>query len=119
MTGVVVRGLQQGRTLGYPTINISYEGTLDVPSGVYAARVELSDGMFCGAAVVGGDFVESATPKLEVHLLGDTKPERYGEVVQIELMKQVSELQRIADLDKLREKIAVDVAIVKSICLPE
>lgn len=119
MTGVVVRGLQQGRTLGYPTINISYEGMLGVPSGIYAARVTTGDGQFVGAAVVGGDFVESESPKLEVHLLDDAKSERYGEIVSVEFIKQVSELQRIADLDKLREKIAADVVMVKNICLLE
>lgn len=116
VTGEVVRGLQQGRTLGYPTINISYTGALDARPGVYAACVRVPEGgEFVGAAVVGGDFIVSSSPKLEVHLLDDTKIERYNEVVTVELLGFVSDLVRIADLDILKEKIAADVAAVRKL----
>ena len=111
--GCSVRGLQQGRTIGFPTINIAYEGELRAPAGVHAARVTLADGVLNGAAVVGGDFVESVAPKLEVYLLGDTKRERYGELARVELLQQVSELQKIVDVDVLRQKIIADVAAVE------
>lgn len=121
--GEVVRGLQQGRILGYPTINVAYEGALDVRPGVYAAHVRGPEGIeLCGAAVVGGDFVESLSPKLEVHVLHEICADRYGQIVSVELLSLVSELARIADLEDLRQKIAADIAAVEqffNICLPE
>lgn len=114
MTGVVVVGLREARSLGYPTINIAYEGALEVPSGVYAATVRTIDGVFLGAAVVGGDFVESLHPKLEIHLLDDVAPSRYGETVEIELNEKVGTVERIGDLDLLRKKIEEDIARVRA-----
>jgi len=114
VSGSVVRGLQQGRTLGYPTINIAYEGALVARPGVYAARVRVVSGdEFQGAAIVGGNFVVSDSPKLEVHLLGDTKSERYGETVTVELVTFANEIVRMSDLDALKEKIENDIALIR------
>lgn len=114
VSGNVIQGLQQGRTLGYPTINIAYEGALAARPGVYAARVQVSEGIdFNGAAIVGGDFLVTESPKLEIHLLGDTKEQRYGEFVTIELLDFVSELVRIHDLAELKNKIENDIVMIR------
>lgn len=116
VSGVVVRGLMLGRTLGYPTINIEYSGTLGVKPGVYAARVTVAQGeILPGAAVVGGDFEIGETPKLEVHLLSDEAGERYGESVSVELFMYVSELRKMSDAGMLKEKIAADVAAIRKL----
>ena len=116
VSGVVARGLGQGRTLGYPTINIAYTGKplAHTRAGVYAARVYVRGGALLGAAVVGGDFVTSATPKLEVHVIDDIVVERYGEAAKVELVNFVSELEKISDIEKLKEKISDDIAAVRN-----
>lgn len=111
--GTVVRGLQQGRTTGYPTINIKYDGELHARFGSYAARVQTPDGVFLGAAVIGGDFNDVAKPKCEVHLFDDTVPERYGQTAHVEFLKFISPLMRTVDPEQLRKKIEDDVAAIK------
>jgi riboflavin kinase/FMN adenylyltransferase len=114
VSGSIVKGLQHGRTLGYPTINIAYEGALMARPGVYAARVRVDSGdEFQGAAIVGGDFVVSDCPKFEVHLLEDTKAERYGEMVIVELVAFASEIIRMSDMDALKEKIENDIVLIR------
>ena len=114
VSGLVVQGLQQGRMLGYPTINIAYNGELSVRPGVYAAHVEVAEGIrFKGAAIVGGDFLVTKTPKLEVHLLDDTKNERYGEFVTIKIIAFASELVRVTDMVELKNKIENDIVLIR------
>jgi len=116
ISGIVVRGQALGRTLGYPTINVEYQGALAVKPGVYAARVTVAAGeALSGAAVVGGDFIAGESPKLEVHLLSDESGERYGESVSVELFMYVSELRRMSDVGMLKEKIAADVAAIRKL----
>lgn len=114
VSGVVVTGLKQGRTLGYPTINVSYAGALSAPAGVYAAYVRVEGGkQLQGAAIVGGDFSGGESPKLEVHVLGDDVPERYGEQVTVTLLDFASELVRVSDVDELKRKIENDIALIR------
>lgn len=114
VSGSVVEGLRQGRTLGYPTINIAYDGLLLADPGVYAARVKVIEGVtFNGAAVVGGDFEVTDSPKLEIHLLDDLKEARYGEHVRVELVAFVSELVRIRDSEDLKKKIENDITLIR------
>ena len=115
VSGSVVHGLKQGRELGYPTINIAYVGELPVRAGVYAARVKVGEREFSGAGIVGGDFVSSAAPKLEVHLLGGDHGDLYGAEAVVELFMYVSELRQISDISMLREKIAADVAAIEKL----
>ncbi|MCX6781411.1 MAG: riboflavin kinase [Candidatus Magasanikbacteria bacterium] len=111
--GTVVVGLQRGRTIGYPTVNISYADAIGAEPGVYAARVRIGEKDFFGAAVVGGDFISSKKPKLEINLFDDSTQNRYGELVHVELVEKISELEKIADRLALIEKIERDVAAVK------
>jgi len=114
ISGIVVRGLQHARVLGYPTINIAYDGPLTVRPGVYAAYARVEGGTrIAGAAIVGGDFEQTESPKLEVHLLGDTTKERYGEFVEIELLDFASELVRMSDIGALKQKIENDVDLIR------
>lgn len=113
--GVVVRGLGEARVLGYPTLNISYEGELALSPGVYAVRVCLGDETFNGASVIGGNFIESKTPKCEVHILDTDLGERYGDEIVITFHARVAGVEKIGDPDQLKEKIARDVATVRAV----
>ena len=128
ISGIVVHGKGEGRLLGYPTINIAYAGTFICPKGVYAAcaRSARHDGgephPFLGAAVVGGDFIESEKPKVEMFLFLDTDVDWYGTEIIIEFLGFISELQKISTHQDLIKKIESDVAAVKeffTVCLPE
>src|SRR3712207_1259545 len=56
MDGVVIKGRQIGRKIGYPTANIDYDGTLVIPSdGVYATIVEIDGEVYKGATSIGNN----------------------------------------------------------------
>lgn len=107
--GKVVPGLRQGRELGYPTVNIDYNGELNCEPGVYAARIYFGDQEFLGAAAVGGDFIWHDNLKLEVHIFAETEKERYGQTVRVELLERVGDMIRCANSTDLQAKIARDI----------
>ncbi|MEL6266542.1 MAG: bifunctional riboflavin kinase/FAD synthetase, partial [Pseudomonadota bacterium] len=88
--GVVVRGDQRGRHLGYPTANLAFDRQLVPAYGVYAARVAVLEGphrgVHDGVASIGErpTFGTNA-PNFEVHLF-DFAGDLYGAPISVELV---------------------------------
>jgi len=111
LCGPVVRGDGVGRKLGFPTANISVEGLVTPPHGVYGAHVTM-DGRTHRAALNIGvrPTLGSPEPRLQVeaHLL-DFEGDLYGREVEIEFVARLREEQKFPSLDALRAQIACDV----------
>ena len=89
--GVVEKGFQRGRQLGFPTINIGLRNTIVPKHGVYAVFIKVlshnNERAFKGAASIGsrptyGDY----EPNIEVFIF-DFDENLYGENVCISLVK--------------------------------
>ena len=89
--GVVEKGFQRGRQLGFPTINIGLRNTIVPKHGVYAVFIKIlshdNKRTFKGAASIGsrptyGDY----EPNIEVFIF-DFDENLYGENVSISLVK--------------------------------
>lgn len=113
--GRVLTGRKLGRTIGTPTINLSLEGMVHPPLGVYGVRVVLEGKRYQGAANVGirpTVEAEQTTPLLEVHLF-DYSGECYGKDADVEFVFPVRGEQRFADIQSLREQIQKDIQNIK------
>ena len=116
--GVVVKGDQLGRTLGYPTANI---GGLDqfklVPGdGVYAVTVELRSGTYNGMLYIGErPTLQSPDPQrnVEVNIFGLDR-DLYGEAITVRFMERVRGDIRFNDLEALKQQLDRDNATVRS-----
>ena len=84
--GVVEKGKQFGKALGYPTANIQL--TQQVDAGIYAARAEIE-----GDTHIAAVFIDPASNLLEAHLL-DFSGDLYGKEVKIELAKKIRESKK-------------------------
>jgi riboflavin kinase/FMN adenylyltransferase len=113
--GVVGKGQQRGRTLGFPTANLERIPTLVPGNGVYAVRVEVDDRSWSGAANVGPNptFGEQAR-KLEVHLIG-FDGDLYGRKLGVTFLKRLRGTRPFAGPDDLIRQIQSDVAQVRTI----
>ena len=89
--GVVEKGFQRGRQLGFPTINIGLRNTIVPKHGVYAVFIKIlshdKKKTFKGAASIGsrptyGDY----EPNIEVFIF-DFDENLYGENVSISLVE--------------------------------
>lgn len=116
--GTVVHGQQLGRTIGFPTANLSPDPLRLVPAnGVYAAAATLSDGRRLDAAVNIGvrPTVESSGRRVvEAHLL-DFDGDIYGQAITLEFAARLRDEQRFDSLDALTAQLAADVADARAI----
>jgi riboflavin kinase/FMN adenylyltransferase len=110
LSGTVVTGAQRGRTLGFPTANLSRMQTLVPAHGVYAARCEHNGAIHSAAVHIGPNptFGEDAA-KVEVHLL-DFSDDLYGAELDVDFLKRLREIRKFSGPDEVIEQIERDVA---------
>lgn len=115
ISGRVVEGAKRGRTLGFPTANLSAIATLLPAGGVYAARVTVADDAHAGsvwpAAVhVGPSVTFGATePTVEAHLLG-FRGDLYGTVVHVDFVERLRDTRGFSSVDDLVAQLTADAA---------
>jgi riboflavin kinase/FMN adenylyltransferase len=110
LCGVVQRGDQRGRSLGYPTLNIALRDfrKLLPPDGVYAVRATSSRGVFGGMMNLGGrPTFGDPRPTVEVHLF-DVTGDWYGLSVSVELIRRLRDTTRFASVEALVAQLARD-----------
>jgi len=121
LAGIVTRGDQLGRQLGFPTANLDPAGILLPPHGVYAVRACL-DGAFCPAVLNIGHrpTLGHSAPQLriEAHLL-DFERDLYGVELELVFVEKLREEQRFGSLDELRHQIVTDVTVARAILAKE
>lgn len=113
--GAVEPGKQLGRTIGFPTLNLSWTPDLRPRLGVYAVRVKRKDaeGHEPGLPAVANyglrPTVETASrPRLEVHVLGAECPFGVGDKLTVEWLSFLRPERRFDDVAALREQIGRD-----------
>lgn len=110
--GVVVRGDQLGRTIGYPTANIQVAQGKALPLGVYAVEVRAETGghrdKYLGMANVGFRPTVSGTERrFEVNLL-DFAGDLYGAELQVKFVAHLRGEQKFSGLDELKAQLGLD-----------
>ncbi|MCK9186651.1 riboflavin kinase [Candidatus Gracilibacteria bacterium] len=109
--GQVVKGFGLGKNLGFPTVNILYDGKL---SGVFAGKIFIDGKSFFAAIHVGKrPTISEEMPVLEAHVIYDFKEfdgkNLVGEKIKVEILKKIRETKKFADLNELKKQIAKDV----------
>lgn len=111
ITGKVVKGKQLGRTIGYPTANISIgnEDKLIPKIGVYAVNVLIGKQSYKGMLNIGTNPTTDLdnTIKIEVNIF-DFDQDIYGERVKVEFVKRIRNEEKFANLDELKQALAND-----------
>lgn len=114
VTGLVVRGDQRGRTLGFPTANMRVDARkLLPPNGVYAMRVRLPGeerATHPAAASIGvrPTFGADLARAVEVFLL-DMSLDLYGQVLAVDVVEYLRPELRFESVESLCEQMARDV----------
>jgi riboflavin kinase/FMN adenylyltransferase len=118
LDGLVERGDQRGREIGFPTANLRLEAYAAVPAdGVYAGRVmRLTDrgntiGPLGTAAISIGTnpTFEGRTRRVEAYVL-DYTGDLYGQELGIEFEHRLRGMERYDSVDALVEQMHLDVA---------
>jgi riboflavin kinase/FMN adenylyltransferase len=113
--GRVEHGDARGRTLGFPTANVSLEGTLEPALGIYAVRVEVGGKRYGGAANYGRrPTFDKKDVLLEVHIF-DFDGDIYGQPIVVEFVAFLRPEIKFAAIDELVAQMAADCEEAKRI----
>lgn len=116
--GIVSRGNQLGRTIGYPTANIRIEASekLIPGNGVYATIVDLNGKLFASMTNIGvrPTVTYTGSKTVEAHIF-DFSEEIYEENIGLEFVSFIRNEQKFDGLESLKKQLAQDELLVRSV----
>jgi riboflavin kinase/FMN adenylyltransferase len=117
--GVVEKGDQRGRDLGYPTANMSIAGLHPPKFGVYAVRVDVltgdNIGSYDGVASLGvRPMFGVNVPNFETHVF-DFRGDLYGAHLSVALVEYLRPEEKFESLDALIAQMDADSARAREI----
>ncbi len=106
--GLVVKGQQRGRTIGFPTANIFLSKDKALPHGVFAISAETKYGVFAGMANLGTrpSFAETP-PSIEANLF-DFDDDLYNQLIKINFHSFIRDERVFSGLDDLKQQLRLD-----------
>lgn len=117
--GVVVRGDERGRELGFPTANIEVPREICLPAdGIYAGRFVGEDGIPRPAALSLGRrptfYAHADMSLLEAYVL-DFDGDLYGQPAAVQFLEHLRSEERFDSIDALVAQMTKDVEAVRQI----
>jgi riboflavin kinase/FMN adenylyltransferase len=115
--GIVVKGAQRGRELGFPTANLSPGMEGFIPrDGVYAAWFRVDGRRYGSAVSIGNNPTFDGVPdkQVEAHLL-DEDIDLYGKTVEVAFVEYIRGQVKYSTIEALIEQIADDEEKVRVI----
>ena len=109
--GVVVRGQERGRELGFPTANVEVAPDLVVPgNGIYATRARLDSGTYMAATSIGvrPTFDDGPERTIEAYLL-NFSDDIYGQTVCLEFVQRLRGEEKFDTVEALLDQMNRDV----------
>lgn len=116
ISGPVVHGFERGRTIGFPTANISVALDRALPGiGVYATRARMAGHTLTGATNIGRrPTFDAGHLSIETYLL-DFEGDIYGERMDLEILARVRGEVKFESVDELKSQIAKDVEAARAL----
>ena len=110
MEGIVVKGDQIGRSIGFPTANIQIQEShkLIPADGIYAVHIQWQSQTYKGMLYIGDrPTVQGSKKVIEVNIF-DFDKEIYDEQIQVKLIQYIRGDQKFESLDALKLSIQQD-----------
>ncbi len=110
LRGIVVKGQQLGRVLGYPTANLKLHRhtPLFLANGVYAVNITHEDNLYKGMANIGiRPTLDQHELTVEVNLF-DFDGNLYDQEIVVHFIDRIRDEMKFSNLDELKSQIAQD-----------
>lgn len=116
LSGPVVKGFERGRTIGFPTANISVAADRAMPAlGVYATSALFLGQQYMGATNIGRrPTFDEGHISIETNVL-DFEGDLYGQRMEIEFVERIRAEVKFNSVDDLTAQIGKDVESVREI----
>ena len=113
ISGKIIHGQKQGRTIGFPTINIPIKRKISPLLGVFAVNVELNNEIYNGVCNLGKHPTTGGeTILLEVFLF-DFNRQVYGRNAKVIFKYKIRNEQKFDSFSALKQQIKSDVKDAK------
>jgi len=115
--GKVREGRKIGRTIGFPTLNMPYDGELQ---GIFVGRVKIlndsTNSSWHKAAVHLGPrpTFDDSEIVCEAFLIDWTRQIQPGTEIEVDAAEKIREIEKFNNLEDLKKRISKDVEFVKS-----
>ena len=113
--GIVQRGRQQGKKIGFPTCNIDIEDYVIAMPGVYAVKVKQKNSNKSMKAIANLGYRPTFNQKkilLEAHIF-NFSGNLYNKYLLIEFIKFIRKEKKFKNINQLRKQIQSDLKIAK------
>lgn len=121
LRGLVVKGDQRGRKLGFPTANLhvaetgEFGGKLIPAAGIYAVRGMTRSRVLPGALHLGPrPTFPGAPPTIEVHFM-DFEGDLYGEEIRVDFIRHLRGVEPFDSVRALIVQMQADVALARRV----
>ena len=109
ISGTVVHGRDFGRSIGFPTANLSTLNELIPADGVYAVMAAVDGRLFKGSCSIGlNPTFDGGSRTIEVFLL-DYDDRIYGHEMTVSFVRRLRAMQTFRDASDLADAISCDV----------
>jgi riboflavin kinase / FMN adenylyltransferase len=113
--GLVSKGAERGRTIGFPTANLTEIATLLPADGVYGGRAFLRGAEYLAAINIGPNpTFDEHRRKLEVHLL-DFSEDLYGAPLEVAFTTRIRDTVRFDSKEQLIAQLKLDTRAVRAL----
>ncbi len=107
--GIVIKGNQRGRKIGFPTCNINLKDYIVPRLGVYSVIAKSSSFRKKGIANIGyRPTFNGQNLLLEVNIFGFNK-NLYNKVIKVDFLKFIRAEKKFKNLEHLRKQIKLDI----------
>jgi riboflavin kinase/FMN adenylyltransferase len=110
INGLIVRGVGRGKTIGFPTANLSFDSDLIVPArGVYITKTIHAHSEYNSVTNIGFNptFKDDNILHVEDHILSFNK-DIYGEKIEVIFYKKIRDEKKFSGIDELVKQIKLD-----------
>ena len=118
ISGIVVKGMQLGRKLGFPTANMAYDNTEKIlpKNGVYYTITKIKDKEYVSITNIGikPSVQESNCISIETHIL-DFHQSIYGQNISIIFIDRIRNEIKFNHINDLIDQITKDVSTVRKL----
>lgn len=117
--GVVVKGEQRGRKIGFPTANLALRDKIKIPYGVYATRSYVKDSVFPSVTNIGvrptfNGLETTVEATIETHLINQDI-DLYGTNLRVEFIEKIRDEKKFSGIDELKSQIKNDVIAAEKV----
>jgi len=114
MQGLVIKGNQLGRKIGFPTANLELTDDYKIlpGNGVYVVQVKHDDLIFKGIMNIGlrPTIHENLEKRIEIHIF-DFEQDIYDQFLEIQLLKKIRDEFKFDTIESLTDQIRKDKII--------